>query len=113
MAASNFGRHGAARRRPRLLLLDEPLGALDALTRLRLQQELQRLWLDVGITMLMVTHDIEEAVFLADRIVVLDSRPGRIRRIVDVPISHPRERTAVDFNAIKHDVLADFAEKAV
>lgn len=99
--------------RPRLLLLDEPLGALDALTRLRLQQELQRLWLDVGITMLMVTHDIEEAVFLADRIVVLDSRPGRIRRIVDVPISHPRERTAVDFNAIKHDVLADFAEKAV
>jgi len=47
------------------LLLDEPLGALDALTRLKLQQELQRLWVDVGITMIMVTHDIEEAVFLA------------------------------------------------
>jgi sulfonate transport system ATP-binding protein len=99
--------------RPKLLLLDEPLGALDALTRLRLQQELQRLWLDVGITMVMVTHDIEEAVFLSDRIVVLDSRPGRIRRIIDVPISHPRERTAADFNAIKHDVLADFAETSV
>jgi ABC-type nitrate/sulfonate/bicarbonate transport system ATPase subunit len=99
--------------RPKLLLLDEPLGALDALTRLRLQQELQRLWLDVGITMVMVTHDIEEAVFLSDRIVVLDSRPGRIRRIVDVPMDHPRERTAADFNAIKHDVLADFAESAV
>jgi sulfonate transport system ATP-binding protein len=99
--------------RPKLLLLDEPLGALDALTRLRLQQELQRLWLDVGITMVMVTHDIEEAVFLADRIVVLDSRPGRIRRIVEVPMTHPRERTAADFNAIKHDVLADFAEKAL
>jgi sulfonate transport system ATP-binding protein len=99
--------------RPKLLLLDEPLGALDALTRLRLQQELQRLWLDVGITMVMVTHDIEEAVFLADRIVVLDARPGRIRRIVDVPMPHPRERTAADFNAIKHDVLTDFAENAL
>jgi sulfonate transport system ATP-binding protein len=99
--------------RPKLLLLDEPLGALDALTRLRLQQELQRLWLDVGITMVMVTHDIEEAVFLADRIVVLSSRPGRIRRIVPVPMPHPRERTEASFNAIKHDVLGDFAEGAV
>src|ERR1700722_7000893 len=95
--------------RPKLLLLDEPLGALDALTRLRLQQELQRLWMDVGITMVMVTHDIEEAVFLADRIVVLYSRPGRIRRIVPVPLPHPRERTEALFNSIKHDVLGDFA----
>lgn len=96
--------------RPRLLLLDEPLGALDALTRLKLQQELQRLWLDAGITMLMVTHDIEEAVFLADRIVALTARPGRIHRIVPVPMAHPRERAAADFNAIKHDVLGDFTE---
>jgi sulfonate transport system ATP-binding protein len=96
--------------RPRLLLLDEPLGALDALTRLKLQQELQRLWLDVGITMVMVTHDIEEAVFLADRIVVMTSRPGRIHRIVPVPLPHPRERTEVRFNTIKHDVLGDFAD---
>jgi len=98
--------------RPKLLLLDEPLGALDALTRLKLQQELQRLWLDVGITMVMVTHDIEEAVFLADRIVVMTSRPGRIRRIVPVPLPHPRERTEVQFNTIKHDVLGDFAAHA-
>src|SRR5690606_24901245 len=75
--------------RPQLLLLDEPLGVLDALTRLKLQQELQRLWQEVGITMVMVTHDIEEAVFLADRIVVLDSRPGKVRRIVNVPLPHP------------------------
>lgn len=95
--------------RPRLLLLDEPLGALDALTRLKLQQELQRLWQESGVTMIMVTHDIEEAVFLADRIVVLDSRPGRIRRIVDVPLPHPRERTHPQFNAIKRDVLGDFS----
>jgi sulfonate transport system ATP-binding protein len=96
--------------RPKLLLLDEPLGALDALTRLKLQQELQRLWLDVGITMIMVTHDIEEAVFLADRIVVMTSRPGRVHRIVPVPLPHPRERTEARFNAIKHDVLGDFVE---
>jgi ABC-type nitrate/sulfonate/bicarbonate transport system ATPase subunit len=95
--------------RPKLLLLDEPLGALDALTRLRLQQELQRLWLEEGITMIMVTHDIEEAVFLADRIVVLNARPGRIKRIVPVPLPHPRERTDTRFNEIKHDVLGDFA----
>jgi sulfonate transport system ATP-binding protein len=98
--------------RPKLLLLDEPLGALDALTRLKLQQELQRLWLDAGITMVMVTHDIEEAVFLADRIVVMTSRPGRIHRIVRVPLPHPRDRTEASFNAIKHDVLGDFAEGA-
>jgi ABC-type nitrate/sulfonate/bicarbonate transport system ATPase subunit len=94
--------------RPKLLLLDEPLGALDALTRLKLQQELQRLWLDVGITMIMVTHDIEEAVFLADRIVAMSVRPGRIQRIVPVPLPHPRERTEARFNEIKHDVLEDF-----
>jgi ABC-type nitrate/sulfonate/bicarbonate transport system ATPase subunit len=98
--------------RPKLLLLDEPLGALDALTRLKLQQELQRLWQDVGITMIMVTHDIEEAVFLADRIVVMSPRPGRIRRIVPVPLPHPRERTSAPCNVIKHDVLSDFVEGA-
>jgi sulfonate transport system ATP-binding protein len=95
--------------RPRLLLLDEPLGALDALTRLKLQQELQRLWLDVGITMVMVTHDIEEAVFLADRVVAMTARPGRVHRIVPVPLPHPRNRTDAAFNAIKHDILEEFA----
>lgn len=96
--------------RPRLLLLDEPLGALDALTRQKLQQELQRLWQEAGVTMIMVTHDIEEAVFLADRVVVLDSRPGRIKRIVNVPLAHPRDRTSQRFNQIKQDLMADFSE---
>jgi len=96
--------------RPDVLLLDEPLGALDALTRLRMQQELRRLWQDEGITMLMVTHDIDEAVYLANRIVVLESRPGRIRRIQNVPIVHPRQRGKADFVAIRDGLHADFVQ---
>lgn len=96
--------------RPEVLLLDEPLGALDALTRLRMQQELRRLWQDEGITMVMVTHDIEEAVYLADRIVVLEARPGRVRRIQPVPLAHPRQRGLADFVAIRDGLHADFAE---
>jgi sulfonate transport system ATP-binding protein len=96
--------------RPDVLLLDEPLGALDALTRLRLQQELRRLWQDEGITMVMVTHDIEEAVYLADRIIVLDARPGRIRRIQPVPLAHPRQRGNADFVTIRDGLHADFVD---
>jgi ABC-type nitrate/sulfonate/bicarbonate transport system ATPase subunit len=96
--------------RPDVLLLDEPLGALDALTRLRMQQELRRLWQDEGITMVMVTHDIDEAVYLADRIVVLESRPGRIRRIQSVPLAHPRQRGRADFVAIRDGLHADFVQ---
>jgi len=96
--------------RPDVLLLDEPLGALDALTRLRLQQELRRLWQDEGITMVMVTHDIDEAVYLADRIVVLESRPGRIRRIQSVPMAHPRQRGQGDFVRIRDGLHADFVQ---
>ncbi|WP_437678772.1 ABC transporter ATP-binding protein [Sorangium sp. So ce131] len=79
--------------RPGILLLDEPFGALDALTRAKLQQELQRIWQKEGITMVLVTHDVEEAVFLGDRVVVLEPRPGRIKRVVPVNVPHPRSRT--------------------
>jgi ABC-type nitrate/sulfonate/bicarbonate transport system ATPase subunit len=96
--------------RPDVLLLDEPLGALDALTRVRLQQELRRLWQDEGITMVMVTHDIEEATYLADRIVVLEARPGRVRRIQHVPLAHPRQRGQTEFVAIRDGLHADFGD---
>ncbi|STR27984.1 Aliphatic sulfonates import ATP-binding protein SsuB [Janthinobacterium lividum] len=96
--------------RPDVLLLDEPLGALDALTRLRLQQELRRLWQDEGITMVMVTHDIDEAVYLADRIVVLDARPGKVRRVQHVPLAHPRQRGSPGFVSIRDGLHADFSD---
>ena len=96
--------------RAEVLLLDEALGALHALTRLHMQKELRRLWLEEGITMVMVTHDIEEAVFLADRIVVLEARPGRVRRIQEVDLAHPRQRRDARFVALRDGLLADFGE---
>jgi sulfonate transport system ATP-binding protein len=78
--------------RPSILLLDEPFGALDALTRSHLQQELQRIWQTEKISMVLVTHDVDEAVILGDRVVVLHARPGRIERVVEIDVPHPRDR---------------------
>ena len=95
---------------PEILLLDEPLGALDALTRLYLQRELRRIWMQKGITMILVTHDIEKAVFLGDRVVVLQPRPGRIRRVIDLDLPHPRDRDDGVIARLKKEILRDFEQ---
>ncbi|WP_010461319.1 ABC transporter ATP-binding protein [Acidovorax radicis] len=95
--------------RPDILLLDEPFGALDAMTRAHLQQELHRIWQQEGITMILVTHDVEEAVYLGNKVVVMEPRPGRIRRIVPVDLPHPRERTSFAFTTAKDGVLKEFS----
>ena len=95
--------------KPDILLLDEPFGALDAMTRAYLQQELHRVWQAEGITMILVTHDVEEAVYLGDKVVVMEPRPGRVRRIVPVDLAHPRARGEADFAAVKQKVLDEFS----
>ena len=91
---------------PDILLLDEPLGAVDALTRHYLQNELQRIWLEKQTTMIMVTHDIEEALFLGDRVIVLQPRPGRILETITVEPPHPRDRDDPMLLRLKKEILA-------
>ena len=91
--------------RPQILLLDEPLGALDSLTRSKLQNELLRLWEHEGVTVIMVTHDVEEAVYLSNRVVVMEPRPGRVRKIIPVDLPYPRDRTSPDFVALRREIL--------
>ena len=90
---------------PKVLLLDEPLGALDAFTRMRMQDEVLRLWQARGTTMLLVTHDIDEAIYMSDRIVIMTPRPGRIERTLDVDLPRPRNRTGEDFLRMRARIL--------
>jgi len=95
--------------RPEILLLDEPLGALDALTRMYMQKELEKIWRrEAGVTMIMITHDVEEAVYLSDKVVIMSSRPGTIKKIIPVDLARPRDRAAGDFMKLKEDILEEF-----
>ncbi|MEO0035768.1 MAG: hypothetical protein RLZZ501_1791 [Pseudomonadota bacterium] len=89
---------------PPILLMDEPFGALDALTRRTLQDELLRLWQETAKTIVFVTHSIEEAIYLADRIVVMTYRPGTIKAVVPIPLPRPRDTAQADFNDLKREL---------
>jgi ABC-type nitrate/sulfonate/bicarbonate transport system ATPase subunit len=90
---------------PRVLLLDEPLGALDQFTRMRMQDEVLRLWRARGTTMLLVTHDIDEAIYMSDRIAIMTPRPGRIERLIEVPLERPRQRNSPAFLELRAAIL--------
>ena len=91
---------------PALLLLDEPLGKLDSLTRLTLQGELVRLWQKRGFTALLVTHDVEEALLLSSRVIVLSDRPARIKATFDIALPYPRHRDDGEVVALRRKILA-------
>ncbi len=109
MAARTVRRPGAARAlvpRPEVLLLDEPFSALDAFTRADLQDHLLDLWADARPTLILVTHDVDEAIVLADRVMVLRPRPGRISDEIAVDLPRPRDRQSAAFDFVKRRVLA-------
>ena len=90
---------------PKVLLLDEPLGALDAFTRMRMQDEVLRLWQARRTTMLLVTHDIDEAIYMSDRIIIMTQRPGKIEQTIPIALERPRDRSSSDFLRLRGDIL--------
>jgi NitT/TauT family transport system ATP-binding protein/sulfonate transport system ATP-binding protein len=90
---------------PRVLLLDEPLGALDQFTRMRMQDEVLRVWQARRTTMVLVTHDIDEALYMSDRIALLTPRPGRVERLIDVTLPRPRQRSGSGFLEMRAALL--------
>ncbi len=99
---------------PAILLMDEPFGALDAMTREQMNLELQRIWRESGKTILLITHSIPEAVFLGDRILVMTPRPGKLAEVIPVDISRPRSLDVMAtprFGEITHEIRALFAQK--
>jgi len=90
---------------PQLLVLDEPLGKLDSLTRLQMQSELVALWQRSGFSALLVTHDVEEALFLANRVIILSDRPARIRAEINVDLPYPRHRGDARLAELRHEAL--------
>ena len=94
--------------RPQLLLLDEPFGALDAFTRMNMQHEMLRIWEQDNTTMVIVTHDIDEAIYLSHRVVVMGKNPGVVRTVVPVDLPFPRDRTDAAFLEIRGRIMKEF-----
>jgi NitT/TauT family transport system ATP-binding protein len=94
--------------RPEVLLMDEPFGALDAQTRLQMQEMLLGLWEEYGMTVVFVTHGVDEAIWLSDRVVIMSKRPGQIKAEIPVPLARPRSAdllTSADFTEIKRQCM--------
>ena len=94
--------------KPRILLLDEPFGALDAITKIHLQEQILKIWRREKITMIIVTHDIDEAVYLGGTVVVMTPRPGRIKQIHTVDLGVPRRRTGPEFTRARDIIYKEF-----
>lgn len=96
---------------PKVLLMDESLGALDAFTRMNMQDEILKIWKEKSMTVVMVTHDVDEAIYLSDKIVVMSPRPAKIEEIIDVRLSRPRARNNPEFLRLRSEILKvlDFA----
>ena len=90
---------------PKVLLLDEPLGALDAFTRMNLQDEILRIKNENDMTMLMVTHDVDEAIYMSDKVVVMSARPSRVEAVVDIDLPYPRIRVQDTFTIYRNKIL--------
>lgn len=90
---------------PKVLLLDEPLGALDAFTRMNMQDEILRIWKEQQMTMVMVTHDVDEAVYLSDQVVIMTPRPAKIEKVIDIELTRPRARGNIDFIKYRTQIL--------
>ncbi|MCM2292320.1 ABC transporter ATP-binding protein [Allorhizobium sp. BGMRC 0089] len=94
--------------KPEILLLDEPFGALDAMTRIVMQEELARIWQEEKLTMILVTHDLEEAVYLADRVLILPREKNSPLREIHIDLPRPRNRSATGFVALREALMAEF-----
>ncbi|WP_312115640.1 ABC transporter ATP-binding protein [Brevibacillus reuszeri] len=95
-------------RNPKVLLLDEPFGALDAFTRAHMQEVLLDIWQGNKTTMIFVTHDIDEAIYLANRVVIMNVRPGSIKSIIPIDLPYPRKRANRSFQELRHLILSQF-----
>ena len=98
---------------PMILLMDEPFGALDAQTRNLMQKELLRIWKETEKTVIFITHSVDEAVYLADRIVVLTTRPSHIKEIFEIMSERPRDRASLEFANMRKRILSELEQEAV